>query len=119
MNPQDKYPQRIKKADKAFVEKLDYSRIEFPITVKKFNKIENQNKIKINVFGYEEKQPYPVYLSKGKYEDCINLFLMTENENEHYVLIKDSTSSFTIKQDIKRGNISVCIVCNVSVLKKY
>ena len=89
LNPQDKDPQRIKKSDKAFVNNLNYSGIEFPVTIKQYNKIEQQNKIRINVFGYEEKQKYPIYVSKEKYEDCMNLLLITENENKHYVLIKD------------------------------
>ena len=49
------YPQRIKKTDKQYVEKLDYSNIEFPVNVKHYNKIEKQNSININVFGYEEQ----------------------------------------------------------------
>ena len=82
-------PQRIKKVDKVFIENLNYSGIEFPVTTKQYNKIEKQNEININVFGYEDKQPYPIYVSKEKYEDCLNLLLITENENKHYVLIKD------------------------------
>ena len=89
LNPQNKYPQRIKKVDKRFIENLDYSGIEFPVTTKQYNKIEKKNKININVFGYEDQQPYPIYISKEKYEDCMNLLLITENEKKHYVLIKD------------------------------
>ena len=68
LNSQEKYPQRIKKSDKEYVDKLDYSGIEFPVTIKQINKIEKQNNIRINVFSYEEKQPYPIYLSKEKFE---------------------------------------------------
>ena len=89
LNPQDKTPQRIKKSDKEYVDKLDYSGIEFPVTIKQFNKIEKNNNININVFGYEDKQPYPVYISKEKCEDHIELLLVTKDENKHYVLIKD------------------------------
>ena len=89
LNPQEKYPQRIKKVDKPYIEKLDYSGIEFPVGVKHYNKIEKQNSININVFGYENKQPYPLYVSKEKYEDHMELLLVTKNENKHYVLIKD------------------------------
>ena len=66
LNPQDKDPQRIKKSDKEYVKNLDYSGIEFPVTTKHYNKIEKQNNININVFGYENKQPYPIYVSKEK-----------------------------------------------------
>ena len=89
LNPQDKDPQRIKKSDKEYVKNLDYSGIEFPVTTKQYNKIEKQNEININVFGYENKQPYPIFVSKEKYEDHIELLLITENENKHYILIKD------------------------------
>ena len=34
LNPQDKDPQRIKKSDKEYMNKLDYSGIEFPVTTK-------------------------------------------------------------------------------------
>ena len=89
LNPQDKYPQRIKKSDKEYVNKLDYSGVEFPIAVKHYNRIEKQNSVNISVFGYENKQPYPIYVSKEKYEDHMELLLVTEKENKHYVLIKD------------------------------
>ena len=89
LNPQDKDPQRIKKSDKEYVKNLDYSGIEFPVTTKQYNKIEKQNEININVFGYENKQPYPIFVSKEKYEDHIELLLITENENKHYILIKE------------------------------
>ena len=89
LNPQDKDPQRIKKTDKQYIEKLDYSSIEFPVTVKQINKIEKQNNICINLFGYEEKQPFPIYISKEKYQDHMELLLITEGENKHYILIKD------------------------------
>ena len=88
-NPQDKDPKRIKKSDKRYIERLDCTGIEFPVNVKQYNKIERQNNININVFGYEDKQPFPIYVSKEKFEDQINLLLITENENKHYVLIKD------------------------------
>ena len=89
MNPQDIHPERIKKSDKEYINKLDYSGIKFPVTIKQYNKIEKQNEININVFGYENKQPYPIFVSKEKYEDCINILLITEEKNKHYVLIKD------------------------------
>ena len=89
LNPQNKNPQRINKSDKEYIKKLDYSDIEFPVTIKQYNKIEKQNEININVFGYENKQPYPIYISKEKYEKHLELLLITEDKNKHYVLIKD------------------------------
>ena len=67
-NHQNKNPQRIKKTDKQYVKNLNYEGIEFPVTTKQYNKIEKQNDININVFGYEDKQPYHfqyTYLKKS------------------------------------------------------
>ena len=62
LNPQAKDPQRIKKIDKPYIKNLDHSEIQFPVTVKQYTKIEKQNDIRINVFGYENLQPYPIYV---------------------------------------------------------
>ena len=77
LNPQNKDSQR-KKSDKAFFQNLDYNGIKFPVTIKQINKIN----ININVFGYEEKQEYPIYVSKEKHEDHMNLLLIIENEKK-------------------------------------
>ena len=110
LNPQDKYPQRIKKVDKQYIENLNYSGIEFPVATKQYNKIEKQNAININVFGYEDKQPYPIYVSKEKNEDCLNLLLITENENKHYVLIKDF-NKFMYNQTKHKERKHFCMHC--------
>ena len=110
LNPQEKYPQRIKKTDKQYVEKLDYSNIEFPVNVQHYNKIEKQNSININVFGYENKEPYPIYVSKEKYEDHMELLLVTENENKHYVLIKDF-NKFMYNQTKHKERKHFCMYC--------
>ena len=110
INPQEKYPQRIKKVDKPYIEKLDYSSVEFPVSVKHYNKIEKQNSINISVFGYEDKQPYPIYVSKEKYEDHMELLLITENENKHYVLIKDF-SKFMYNQTKHKERKHFCMYC--------
>ena len=39
---------------------LDYEGIKFPISKKKFSKIEKKNNIYINVFCYENDLTYPV-----------------------------------------------------------
>ena len=110
LNPQDMDPQRIKKTDKQYIEKLDYSSIEFPVTVKQINKIEKQNKICINLFGYEEKQKFPIYISKEKYQDHMELLLITEGENQHYVLIKDF-NKFMFNQTKHEHRKYFCMYC--------
>ena len=110
LNPQDAHPERIKKIDKEYINQLDYSGIEFPVTVKQYNKIEKQNEININVFGYENKQPYPIYISKEKYEKHMELLLITEDENKHYVLIKDF-NRFMFNQTKHEHRKHFCMYC--------
>ena len=91
LHPQEKNPQRIKKSDSAFIKDkiVNYDGIEFPVTIKDYNKIEKMNSININVFCYEENQIFPLYISKEKFEDHMELLLITDGKNKHYVLIKD------------------------------
>ena len=110
LNPQDKNPQMIKKSDKKYIQDLDYTGIEFPVTTKQYNKIEKQNEININVFGYENKQPYPIFVSKEKYNNQINLLLITEDDNKHYVLIKDF-NRFMFNQTKNKERKHFCLHC--------
>ena len=89
LNPQEKDPQRIKKEDKKMINEMNYKVIEFPVSQKHYNKVEKQNSISINVFGYENRQPFPIRISKETFEDQMNLSLITKDEKKHYVLIKD------------------------------
>ena len=56
---------------------------------KDFSKIEVKNNICINVFGYEDELVFPIYLSDQKYEDSMDLLLLTGDDKSHYVYIKD------------------------------
>lgn len=89
---------------------MDYSEIQFPVTVKQYDKIEKQNNIRINVFGYENLQSYPIYVSKEKYEACMNLLLITKDENKHYVLIKDF-NTFMYNQTKRKAKKHFCMFC--------
>ena len=120
--PQNKNPQRIKECDKKYVEKLDYSGIEFPVSVKQYNKIEKQNSINVNVFGYEEGrldkegqpyeegQPYVIYISKEKFNSCLNLLLINEGEVKHYCLLKDF-NKFMYNQTNHKERKHFCMYC--------
>ena len=56
---------------------------------KNFTKIEVKNNICINVFGYENELLFPIYLSDQKFEDSMNLLLLIDDDESHYVYIKD------------------------------
>ena len=110
LNPQSKDHQRIKKADKQYIDNLDYSNIIFSVSQKQYNKIEKQNSIRINLFGYEEEQPLPIHISEEKFEDQMNLLLITKDEKRHYVLIKDF-NKFMYNQSKHRERKHFCKYC--------
>lgn len=54
---------------KDYEQELNVSGIEFPMNVKNISKFKKQNPaISINLFGYEEKELFPVYITKCKKE---------------------------------------------------
>ena len=48
-----------------------------------------QNKIFINVFCHDNKLTYPVYLSDQKFNDNMDLLLISNEFKSHYVYVKD------------------------------
>ena len=71
------------------VSKLNHEVINFPISKKDYCKIEMQKKICINVFCYENKLVYPVYISDQKFSDGVDLLLISNEFKSHYVYIKN------------------------------
>ena len=83
----ERNPQRTTRKDRELVNKLDYEGINFPVSKKDYCRIETQNKICINVFCYDNKLTYPVYLSDQKYNDNMDLLLISNKFKSHYVYI--------------------------------
>ena len=110
LNPQKKDHQRIKKEDKRLIGGLNYEGIEFPVSQKHYNKVEKQNSIRINMFGYEKGQPFPIHISKETFEDQMNLLLITKDEKKHYVLIKDF-NMFMYNQSKLKEKKHFCMFC--------
>ena len=89
LNPQDKDPQRIKKTDRETVKKLDYTGITFPVQIKDIPKIEKQNQIRVNVFGHNKAEFYPVYISEEQFEGRpLTLLLITNKPGDKTVSIE-------------------------------
>ena len=110
LNPQEKDPQRIKKEDKTMINEMNYEGIEFPVSRKHYNKVEKQNSIRINVFGYEDGQPFPINISKETFEDQMNLLLITKDKKKYYVLIK-AFNAFMYNQSKHKERKHFCMYC--------
>jgi len=109
INPQDVHLDRIKKSDISLINKLDYSGVEFPVKINDFSKIERQNSIRINVFGYQNK-PFPIYVSKERTDYNLNLLLITNEDKQHYVLMKDF-DRFMYNQTKHKERKHFCMYC--------
>ena len=63
--------------------------LNFLLLKKDYRKIEQKNSICINVFSYESDLVDPSYVSDGKFEKCMGLLLIKDENKLHYVYIKD------------------------------
>ena len=81
-------PQRVSKY-KNYLGTVDYTDIEFPVKINQYNKIEKMNSIRINVFGYENKNVFSLYVSNIQNTDVMNLLLINNNEGKRHVYIKN------------------------------
>ena len=89
INPVKEHPGIIKKTDRDFANNHNYDGIEFPVQEKYFKKAEVQNNICVNVFGYENKLVFPVYISDQRFKSSVDLLLLINDDQSHYVYIKD------------------------------
>ena len=88
-NPVNIHPERITKNDKKLANDLDYDGVEFPVREKGFSKIERKNNICINVFYYDNKLTFPIYISNQIFENSIDFLLVIDENKSHYMYIKD------------------------------
>ena len=65
LNPVDHHLAGIKKFDKYFPKRPDFMGISFPVKIRDVHQIEKMNSVDISVFGYENKEKHPIYVSKN------------------------------------------------------
>ena len=83
------HPERITGKDKKLVNNFNYDGVEFPVRENSFSKIEIKNKIGINVYYYESKLTFPVYVSDQQFKNSIDLLQIFDGDKSHYVYIND------------------------------
>ena len=120
LNPANCHSAKITKPDKYFAEKLDFKDTKSLVNVRDIHNIEKKNSIGISVFGYENKEKHPIYVSKkfcwGKHVD---LLLMEEKARDTTFSSKISILSCIIILYTIEKNIFVIIVSKLSVEKQY
>ena len=76
-------------------------------------RIEKKNNICIDVFFYEGGLVYLAYILDGKFEDCISLLLIADDNNSHDVYIM----FISVRQKIVKQNFTD-IACSVLVVRE-
>ena len=89
INPVKTHPERVRQTDKELANDLDYNGVEFPVREKDFSQIEKKSNICINVYCYENKLTFPIYISDQKFENTIDFLLVTNEKKSHYVYINN------------------------------
>ena len=75
------------------------------------------NNICINVFGYENKLVFPIYVSDQKFEDSVDLLLLIDDDKSNYVYNKHFDKFMFYKTRNRNKNGSVKVVYSVLVGK--
>ena len=113
LNPKDSHPERL---DKDLMNKentLNMEGIEYPVSLKDINKFEKQNPtISIIVFGYDQKNVYPLRISDNTdREHKIRLILIEQYEVKHYCLVKDLSRLLSSQVSKCKGKYYFCDYC--------
>ena len=111
------HPERNRKSNKELANDLNYDGVEFPVREKDFSKIEEKNSICINVFCYENKLTFPIYILAQKFENSIDLLLVTGETSHIMCTSKILTDLCFTKGRIKIKNTFEKVICSVSVAK--
>lgn len=68
---------------------LTMTGIEFPVSLTDIKKFEKLNPYSVNVFAFDDKDIYPLRISTQRQRDVINLLMLTNENGQHYCLIKN------------------------------
>ena len=113
--PEDPHRVRIPKVDKDFARVLYLKDIRFPVKIRDIYKIEKTNSIGISVFGYENKEKHPIYVSKKR---CEKNIITNRKRKQKTVSSYRGFHLCMIIRYIEEENIIAGIVCKLSVQKK-
>ena len=88
-----------------------------------YDGIEKRNTICINVFSYENKLVFPIYISDQKFENSIDLLLVIDENKSHYVYVEgfDRFMFQKTKNKNQKFFCKSCLQCFISknVLTKH
>lgn len=72
-----------------YADKLNMKGIQYPVKLSQIEKFENQNQVSVNVFGYEDREIFPMRITKKKKISHVDLLFLKNKDQVHYCLIKN------------------------------
>ena len=106
-----KEPQRLNSEMRKNSERLNWQGIDFPTPLTQIARFEKQNPYSINVFGWNGASVYPLRISEHANEQCINLILLSNNENQHYCWVKNMSALTASQMNKHKGKRYFCMYC--------
>ena len=70
-----------------------------------------KNNIWINVFCYENRLTFPIYISNQKFENSMDLLLIIDGDKSYYVYINDFNRFHKTKNKSKKYFCKSCLQC--------
>ena len=111
LNPVKKNSERITKELIEQAKSLNWNGLKFPVDLKQIKTFEKNNpSISINVFGFED-EVYPLKISKDKKIINIDLLFISDEEKQHYCLIKNLSRFISSKLTKHCGTVEICRSC--------
>ena len=93
LHPRKKDATRVTKEDIELVGTLDYSDINFPLSIYDYEKVRKRFNINVNVSIYNKDKTRPLFISKKSNNQELNVLIIRNEEGKsHHVLIKDFNS---------------------------
>ena len=85
-----------------FMDNYDWSRLEFPVSIKDIGKFETRNNISVNVLAVEGRDIYIHRKSRKMMGPEINLLMVSEDGIRHYTAIKSLSRLLSSKNSITK-----------------
>ena len=95
---------------KKMLDQLDLDKVNFPMPLKDIPLFEGNNNLAVNVFGYEQNQIVPLFLSKRNVKR-INLLLISNGILFHYCLITNFNDFMTRQYKTSSNRTRFCERC--------
>ena len=96
LHPAPRHAERLSHYEE-YVDELNMAGMQYPITMNQIPRFERQNEISVNVFGMEDGEIFPLFLSKLETSRMeIDLLFLQEEDATHYCLIKDINQFLTL-----------------------